>query len=65
MFIGADYDIETDVIVRLLPLFHDMGMTGFLTVPMYFGAELVKITRWTSGATPFCGPGSSTSTRAR
>ena len=21
-----------------------MGMTGFLTVPMYFGAELVKIT---------------------
>jgi fatty-acyl-CoA synthase len=26
------------------PLFHDMGMTGFLVVPMYFGAELVRIT---------------------
>jgi fatty-acyl-CoA synthase len=44
MFIGADVDIDTDVIVSWLPLFHDMGMTGFLTVPMYFGAELVKIT---------------------
>jgi fatty-acyl-CoA synthase len=44
MFIGAKYDLATDVIVSWLPLFHDMGMTGFLTVPMYFGAELVKIT---------------------
>ena len=44
MFIGAQVDVETDVIVSWLPLFHDMGMTGFLTVPMYFGAELVKIT---------------------
>ncbi|KWX25610.1 long-chain fatty acid--CoA ligase [Mycolicibacterium wolinskyi] len=44
MFIGAEYDLESDVIVSWLPLFHDMGMTGFLTVPMYFGAELVKIT---------------------
>ena len=44
MFIGAQYDLETDVIVSWLPLFHDMGMTGFLTVPMLFGAELVKIT---------------------
>ena len=44
MFIGAQYNIDTDVIVSWLPLFHDMGMTGFLTVPMYFGAELVKIT---------------------
>jgi fatty-acyl-CoA synthase len=44
MFIGADVDTDTDVIVSWLPLFHDMGMTGFLTVPMYFGAELVKIT---------------------
>ena len=44
MFIGATYDIDTDVIVSWLPLFHDMGMTGFLTVPMYFGAELVKVT---------------------
>ncbi len=44
MFIGAEVDIDTDVIVSWLPLFHDMGMTGFLTVPMYFGAELVKVT---------------------
>jgi fatty-acyl-CoA synthase len=44
MFVGAHFDIDTDVIVSWLPLFHDMGMTGFLTVPMYFGAELVKVT---------------------
>jgi fatty-acyl-CoA synthase len=44
MFIGAKYDLDNDVIVSWLPLFHDMGMTGFLVVPMYFGAELVKIT---------------------
>jgi fatty-acyl-CoA synthase len=44
MFLGADYDLASDVIVSWLPLFHDMGMTGFLTVPMYFGAELVKVT---------------------
>jgi fatty-acyl-CoA synthase len=44
MFLGAHVDVDTDVIVSWLPLFHDMGMTGFLTVPMYFGAELVKIT---------------------
>jgi fatty-acyl-CoA synthase len=44
MFVGARYDLETDVIVSWLPLFHDMGMTGFLTVPMCFGAELVKVT---------------------
>ncbi len=44
MFIGAKVDIDTDVIVSWLPLFHDMGMTGFLTVPMYFGAELIKVT---------------------
>ena len=44
MFVGAQVDTDTDVIVSWLPLFHDMGMTGFLVVPMYFGAELVKIT---------------------
>jgi fatty-acyl-CoA synthase len=44
MFIGANVDIDADVIVSWLPLFHDMGMTGFLTVPMYFGVELVKVT---------------------
>jgi fatty-acyl-CoA synthase len=44
MFVGAHFDTDTDVIVSWLPCFHDMGMTGFLTVPMYFGAELVKVT---------------------
>ncbi|HEX2212475.1 MAG TPA: fatty acyl-AMP ligase, partial [Mycobacterium sp.] len=44
MFVGANFDMNSDVIVSWLPCFHDMGMTGFLTVPMYFGAELVKIT---------------------
>ena len=44
MFIGAQYDVDTDVMVSWLPCFHDMGMVGFLTIPMYFGAELVKVT---------------------
>jgi len=44
MFIGAQYDVESDVMVSWLPCFHDMGMVGFLTIPMYFGAELVKVT---------------------
>ena len=44
MFVGAEYDVNSDVMVSWLPCFHDMGMVGFLTVPMYFGAELVKVT---------------------
>ena len=44
MFVGANVDPESDVIVSWLPCFHDMGMTGYLTVPMYFGVELVKVT---------------------
>lgn len=44
MYISAEYNEETDVMVSWLPLFHDMGMIGFLTVPMYFGGELVKVT---------------------
>lgn len=44
MTVGCDFDIDSDVIVSWLPCFHDMGMTGYLTVPMYFGAELVKVT---------------------
>jgi fatty-acyl-CoA synthase len=44
MFIGAEYDVEKDVMVSWLPCFHDMGMVGFLTIPMYFGAELIKVT---------------------
>jgi fatty-acyl-CoA synthase len=44
MFAGAEVDVDNDVIVSWLPCFHDMGMTGYLTVPMYYGVELVKIT---------------------
>ena len=44
MFAAANVDIDRDVIVSWLPCFHDMGMTGYLTVPMYYGVELVKIT---------------------
>ncbi|SDX80707.1 fatty-acyl-CoA synthase [Amycolatopsis xylanica] len=40
----AEFDLDTDVMVSWLPTFHDMGMVGFLTVPMTFGVELVKIT---------------------
>ena len=44
MFAGANVDVGSDVIVSWLPCFHDMGMTGYLTVPMYYGVELVKVT---------------------
>lgn len=33
-----------DVMVSWLPLFHDMGMVGFLTIPMVVGIELVSVT---------------------
>ncbi|HEY6424850.1 MAG TPA: fatty acyl-AMP ligase [Pseudonocardiaceae bacterium] len=41
---AADLDPDNDVMVSWLPLFHDMGMVGFLTVPMALGLELVKVT---------------------
>jgi fatty-acyl-CoA synthase len=41
---GARLDTENDVMVSWLPMFHDMGMVGFFTVPMTFGIELVKVT---------------------
>ncbi|WP_433292235.1 fatty acyl-AMP ligase [Pseudonocardia sp. CA-142604] len=37
-------DVGSDVMVSWLPLFHDMGMVGFLTVPMTTGLELVSVT---------------------
>ncbi|MET0235366.1 MAG: fatty acyl-AMP ligase [Kibdelosporangium sp.] len=40
----AALDWENDTMVSWLPLFHDMGMVGFLTVPMTLGIELVKVT---------------------
>jgi fatty-acyl-CoA synthase len=35
---------DRDVAVSWLPLFHDMGMVGCLTVPMMIGMEAVKVT---------------------
>jgi fatty-acyl-CoA synthase len=40
----AGLDTVNDTMVSWLPLFHDMGMVGFLTVPMTLGIELVKVT---------------------
>jgi fatty-acyl-CoA synthase len=37
-------DPVNDVMISWLPLFHDMGMVGLLTVPMALGLELVKVT---------------------
>lgn len=44
MAVAAGLAPETDVMVSWLPLFHDMGMVGFLIVPMMLGIELVKVT---------------------
>ncbi|GHF45238.1 fatty-acyl-CoA synthase [Amycolatopsis bartoniae] len=40
----AEFVFDRDIMVSWLPTFHDMGMVGFLTVPMTFGVELIKIT---------------------
>jgi fatty-acyl-CoA synthase len=37
----ARLDADTDVLVSWLPLYHDMGLIGMLTLPMISGAELV------------------------
>ncbi|MCI2420677.1 fatty acyl-AMP ligase [Saccharopolyspora sp. K220] len=44
MVAAADLDPERDVAVSWLPLFHDMGMVGCLTVPMAIGMSTVKVT---------------------
>lgn len=38
------FQYEHDVMISWLPLFHDMGMIGFMSVPMQVGAEVVSIT---------------------
>jgi fatty-acyl-CoA synthase len=40
----AELDPDNDIMVSWLPMFHDMGMVGFYTVPMTLGIELVKVT---------------------
>jgi fatty-acyl-CoA synthase len=40
----AELDVENDVMVSWLPMFHDMGMVGFYTTPMTLGVRLVKVT---------------------
>ena len=44
MVSAARLDPDGDVMVSWLPLFHDMGMVGFLTIPMAVGIELVGVT---------------------
>jgi fatty-acyl-CoA synthase len=39
--LGAALVVEEDVLVSWLPLYHDMGLIGLLTLPMSTGADLV------------------------
>jgi len=39
---AAQMDVETDVMVSWLPLYHDMGLVGMLTTSMAFGLDLVQ-----------------------
>ena len=38
---AAEVDIDTDVMVSWLPLYHDMGLVGFCILPMSAGIDLV------------------------
>jgi fatty-acyl-CoA synthase len=38
---AAGLDVDDDVLVSWLPLYHDMGLVGLLTLPMSTGAALV------------------------
>ncbi|WP_091450462.1 AMP-binding protein [Actinokineospora iranica] len=44
MLAATRTDVEREVFLSWLPLFHDMGMMGFLLLPMAFGADLVSVT---------------------
>ena len=37
---AAHFDIDSDVVVSWLPLYHDMGLLGLLTIPMITGADM-------------------------
>lgn len=38
---AAEVDLDTDVMVSWLPLYHDMGLVGFCILPMAMGLDLV------------------------
>ncbi|MCP4224118.1 MAG: fatty acyl-AMP ligase, partial [Actinomycetia bacterium] len=38
---AAEVDVDTDVMVSWLPLYHDMGLVGFCILPMSAGIDLV------------------------
>ncbi|MEO5833396.1 MAG: fatty acyl-AMP ligase [Nakamurella sp.] len=44
MRVRAEIVPGASVMVSWLPLFHDMGMVGFLTLPMVFGVDVVTVT---------------------
>lgn len=44
MAAASGADAESDVVVSWLPLFHDMGMMGYLITPMCLGIDTVKVT---------------------
>ena len=39
---AAEIDVDEDVVVSWLPLYHDMGLVGTLSTPMVYGIELVQ-----------------------
>jgi fatty-acyl-CoA synthase len=39
--VAAGLDVDSDVFVSWLPLYHDMGLIGLLTLPMITGTDLV------------------------
>ncbi|MEZ0362427.1 fatty acyl-AMP ligase [Mycobacterium sp. pUA109] len=44
MIAASRADAESDVVVSWLPLFHDMGMMGYLIAPMCYGLDTVSVT---------------------
>lgn len=44
MVTASKLDPDSDVLVSWLPLYHDMGMIGFLVLPMQVGAEAICAT---------------------
>ncbi len=56
MVTASALDVATDRMVSWLPLFHDMGMVGFLTVPMTVGLDWSPSHPRTSWVARDCGP---------